>query len=72
MRAIFRICGNESQPDLPPCFWKVVRTTSDKQFFRTFQHCMNHVENPVGKSMEQDKNSNGKFPGAIIMEDLKR
>ena len=24
------------------------------KFLRTFQHCTNHVENPVGKSMEQD------------------
>ena len=72
MHAIFRICGNESQPDLPPCFWKMVSTTSDKQILRTFQHCTNHVENPVGKSMEEGQlgHSNGKFPGA--MEDLKR
>lgn len=32
----------------------MVCTTSDKQVLRTFQHCTNHVENPVGKSMEQD------------------
>ena len=72
MRAIFRICGNESQPDLPPCFWKVVRTTSDKQIFKDFST----LYEPRGKSSwkvngtRQLGHSNGKFPGA--MEDLKR